>query len=50
MFSLLVSVNQSLKMRLKADEKGREVGFQNAPQDRGKAGESGEFKIVMCDT
>jgi hypothetical protein len=37
-------------MRLKPDEKGAEDGFHNAPQDRGKVGESGEFKIVMCDT
>jgi hypothetical protein len=37
-------------MRLKADEKRAEEGFHNAPQDRGKVGESGEFKIVMWDS
>ncbi len=36
-------------MRLKADEKRAEAGFHNAPQDRGKAGESGEYKVIMCD-
>jgi len=36
-------------MRLKADEKGTEAGFHNAPQDRGKAGESDGYKVIMCD-
>lgn len=47
---LLVWVGWLLKMRLKADEKRAEEGFHNAPQDRGKVGESGEFKIVMLDS
>ena len=47
---LLVWVGRPLKMRLKADEKRAEEGFHNAPQDRGKVGDSGEFKIVMWDS